>query len=484
MNQTLDGNKNVFWHYYFNLKSRLPLLFLLGLTIFLISSPFVKAQSHKRNNFKSTNANARDTINVKELGAKGDGISNDYKALKKATEIVNDKGSGIILFPPGNYYLANYNDSLHPALDLKFKNCSNVTVIGRKATINLNGRFNRSSASKHRKGFSFSDKNQIIPFYFVQCKNVFISGIEIDGNVDKMTRDKGVVEKGQGLITVMGCDSVKIENVFLHHSPSDGIYIGAGGNKLSRRVTIIRVRSFNNARQGLSITGLRDAHIYKCNFSYTGITQGDYGFHRPTAGVDIEPHKLYDSIKTGNIYFEKDTFTNNLGGQFLCTQPKLTSNITINDCTFRGIDSFSRYQVILAADSVILENSELKLGRGNVFPTWKATPGSNVRIINCVIESSLNGILSSSSDDRDSVFIMNNTFKFIGSTMTTYFPYLQTKNLVFLSNQVYIPSSAIKIKRYTSLVQHAILSKGNKFYSDQISIKPKVAYDKTRQVAD
>lgn len=453
------------------------IVFLLSALFFLFHTSSAPAQSSKftRNT---------DTINIKKLGAKGDGVSNDYKALKKATEIVNKKGRGIILFPPGNYYIANYTDSSHPDLDLKFKNCSNITIIGRKATINLNGRFNRSSASTHRKGFSYSDKNQIVPFYFLQCKNVFVSGIEIDGNVDQMTRDKGVVEKGQGLIMVMGCFNVRIEDVYLHHSPSDGIYIGAGGNQLSRKVTIVRARSFNNARQGLSITALRDGHISRCNFSYTGITEGDYGFHRPTAGVDIEPHKVYDNIKTGNIYFEKDTFVNNLGGQFLCTQPKLTSNIRINDCTFKGIDSFSRYQLILAADSVTLENSELKLGRGNVFPTWAATPGSHVKIINCIIESSLNGILSSSSDDRDSVFIKNNSFKFTGNTMTTYFPYLQTKNLVFLNNEVYIPSAVIKKNRFTSLIQHSILSKGNKYYSDQSSIRPKVAYDKTRRVED
>src|SRR5436305_2235308 len=120
------------------------------------------------------------------------------------------------------------------------------------------------------------------------------------------------------------------------------------------------VRSLNNARQGLSITGLRKAQIESCTFNNTGYT-GNYGFHRPAAGVDIEPTQIRDSIKTGDILFEDCHFENNLGGQFLCTSPALTSNVTIRNSVFTGVDSFSRYEVILAADSVLADNCSFNL---------------------------------------------------------------------------------------------------------------------------
>lgn len=261
-------------------------------------------------------------------------------------------------------------------------------------------------------------------------------------------------------------------------------YILGRQKKISTNCTLLNVRSFNNARVGLAITGLRGGLIRNCTFNNTGFT-GKYGFHRPASGVDIEQEQqLAGGVKTGNILFEECTLENNIGGQFICTSPQLTSNVTIRNCKFKGIDSFSRYQIILAADSVLIENSELDLGRGNLWPTWRPLPGSHVGVKNCVIKSSLQGIISSSNINRDSVWILNNKLIFTGDTLSSYFPYLQTKNLYFINNKIFIPAKNLQYKRYHSLVQNAIESRGNVFFSDSTNIKPRVAYTKTKLVAD
>jgi hypothetical protein len=215
----------------------------------------------------------------------------------------------------------------------------------------------------------------------------------------------------------------------------------------------------------------------------TGSTDGNYGRHSPAAGVDIEPNLV--SNKTGKIVLDSCYFEGNRGGQFLCTSPKTTSNIVLKNSQLIAKESKSNYQVILAADSVLVENCEMDLGKGNLWPTWKVLPGSNVTIVNCVIKSSNQGILSSSINEKDKVTITNTSLIFTGDTLKSYFPYLQTKNLSFLNNKIYIPSSSIKSKGgVTSLVQNALVSKGNKFYSETSATKPKVSYSGTREIKD
>ena len=49
------------------------------------------------------------------------------------------------------------------------------------------------------------------------------------------------------------------------------------------------VRSTRNGRQGMSIINACFGVFNGCEFSQTGKT-GNYGFHVPAAGMDIEPH--------------------------------------------------------------------------------------------------------------------------------------------------------------------------------------------------
>jgi hypothetical protein len=455
--------------------SRLALVIIASVSIVVLMS---WAEGTARQSFAPG-----DTINIMAFGAKGNGITNDYEAFRKVVELVNNNGGGIVLLPKGTYFLEKVNDedSIKQNFDLLFKDCNGVKIIGDSAVISVNGRFHRNLIRQTRR-FAFTKRNQIVPLYFRNCSDIEISGLVIDGNVDQMTRDKGVVEKGQGLITIRGCDRIILKDLVLHHGPSDGIYIGPA-KKNSTALEMENVKCLNNARQGISITGLRGGIVRNCTFSDTGFTGGEYGYHRPAAGVDIEPVKLHGGVKTGDILFEDCILENNYGGNFLCTSPSFTSNISIRKSRFKGTDAFSRYELILAADSVTVDSCDFDLGAGNIFPTWKPMPGSVVRITNNTIKSSLNGILSSSLFETDTVYIANNTFIFTGEVLTSYFPYLQTRNLKFENNKVFIPSKSIR-RKYTSLVQNAKLSKGNLFYSDSTYKKAKPSYQNTKEVRD
>ncbi|MFA6275993.1 MAG: glycosyl hydrolase family 28-related protein [Pedobacter sp.] len=419
-------------------------------------------------------------INVREYGAKGDGISNDYLALKKVVDKINKNKKGEVYFPPGNYFIDEYhnNDNIS---DLAFKDCNGLKIYGANAVISLKGNFNRSITKKSAK-HSFSSMSAIIPFMINNCKNVTIENLEINGNVDKMTRDKGVVETGGYLIYISESENVTLKNLFLHHAQTDGLVI-RGTKKPSFNIKASNVISSYNARQGMSIGYLTDGYFTNCKFINTGFSSGNYGNHAPSAGVDIEP-STGDSLKVKNVTFEGCEFSNNLGSQFVVSRPKLTQGIQLKNCVIDSKNSKSMYTLILAAKNILIANCEIKCGKGNIYTTWNGMPDGDVRIINSTIESSARGIVADASIQSKGISIENNTMKFTGNILTSYFPYLQNANVRFLNNRIFIPSKTWGVRKIQSLVQRAQQSSGNIFYSEDEKKMPKVSYQGVKIVND
>jgi hypothetical protein len=423
-------------------------------------------------------------LNVKDFGAKGDGISDDYNALIAASGAINKNGGGTLFFPRGTYYIKPYNTQQKKYPNIEFINCNGVNVIGDHAVISVNGNFKRTKdfeAGTHGNGNSYI--NEVIPLLFTNCKNVHVEGFEINGNVNLMTRDAHLAEGRAHLILLNGCEQVILNNLYLHHAQSDGVYI-TGKDKPTINVKMYDVVSSNNARQGMSITGLTGGEFTNCRFTNTGETQGSYGYHAPSAGVDIEP-RTYKDYKTGNIVFNKCTFDNNIGGQFICTSPSNTSNIVLKNCSIISNAKSSKYTMILSAVGVVVDSCTIDCMNGDIYAKGKAS-GSSVNILNCTIKSNFSGIRAISSEDVDTLNVNNN--KLICTAVSTgkayYFPYLIMKNLTFINNTIFIPSAIAASVKETSLIQNAIISQGNKFYSDKKNIKPVVSYKGTLNIKD
>ncbi|MEJ7677595.1 MAG: glycosyl hydrolase family 28-related protein [Segetibacter sp.] len=250
-------------------------------------------------------------ISIKQFGAKGDGITNDYPAFLAIAKYINRKGSGNIFIPKGIYYIGVFYNKVNENKDIEFTNCNNLKIIGDHATIILNGQFKRTADYRNKK-YWYSYARTIIPLSFNNCTNVEVEGLEINGNVSQITRDSNVVENQGYLLMLNNCENVEIKNMFLHHSQTDGIYI-IGTNSNSKNVNMSNVISANNGRQGMSVIGLLNGKFDHCQFINTGITGGVYGYHSPTAGVDIEPHP---ETVVEKILFLHCIFKNNKGGNF------------------------------------------------------------------------------------------------------------------------------------------------------------------------
>jgi hypothetical protein len=417
-------------------------------------------------------------LNVKSFGAKGDGVTDDYIAILKAVAELNKLGRGTLYFPKGTYQINRFHSVQTIVADITINNCNDVRIAGDNSVINVYGKFFRSSDRTKGK-FSYSNVSAIIPFTFRNCSGIVLENIEINGNVNRMTKDPSVVESGGHLLKFSSCSNVILRNVYVHHAQTDGIYI----NDKCRDFKFTNVVSTHNARQGMSVIELNAGYFRDCHYKFNGITEGKYGGHAPRSGVDVEPSMARRQV-VRDILFVKCTFAGNAGSQFICSQPKTTFNVKLDSCNIRSLQSKSQYQMILSANNTILQNSEIVLEKGNIYPLWEKFPGSSTSIINCKISGSEKGILAISNDRRNYVLIRGNNLVFTGVALTTYFPYLQAPNLAFLNNSIKLPAAVLRSGKPTSLIQGADVSSGNVFSTEKSNIRPKASYKGTKKVLD
>jgi hypothetical protein len=126
-------------------------------------------------------------VNIRVLGAKGNGISDDTKAIQAAVNLVGSSGGGTVYFPSGTYIVSS-------TIDLK----SNVDLI-------------------FAKGATIKISNSCTGFYSMfsikSVENVTISGMTYDGNYDRATYD--ISNNPEIAVYVVDSQNVRItDNVF------------------------------------------------------------------------------------------------------------------------------------------------------------------------------------------------------------------------------------------------------------------------------
>lgn len=310
-------------------------------------------------------------INVKDFGAKGDGQTNDYASIQKAIAELHRLRSGVLFFPKGNYRVNEVfrqNEKGHVLNNRShfvFTNLKNIGIRGEKGTvISIKGDFHKKAEweiKARNAGYSFT---QQISFVFNGCRNVVIEDLEINGNVDKMTRDK-IVTEGPSMGFLFGesindeNNEVMIRNVYVHHMATDGIcWKGKGGGLYMENVI-----SKNNGRCALSIVQGKNMRFLNCEFSETGQT-GKYESHSPNTGVDIE-NESYTLIE--NIYFKKCRFVKNKSTQFVATGfdgvgAGRTTNVHLDSCYFEEnvqAEEVPDRAVMITTDNSSITNSTI-----------------------------------------------------------------------------------------------------------------------------
>lgn len=303
------------------------------------------------------------SISVKNFGAKGDGRSDDYEALKAAATYICSHPGKTLIFPAGVYRIGRYKIEGGPRANkltnIIYDGCHNVTISGAGAKIDVEGAFHRPADYVGGGGrYHYSFSNEVSPFDFRNSSNFTLTGFELNGNADKATRDPGVVESSNDGVTTNNCSNYTISNVYAHHFLTDGIYIGASG-KADRNVTITGVTSTNNARDGMSLIQVRGIQVLNSTFKDNGRTGGRYGNHAPSAGIDVEPNAAPPraDVESGDVVIQKCQFEDNLGIQLVCNNANDVERIDVRQCAIKVLspDDYRIAFLVFPANGTVQE---------------------------------------------------------------------------------------------------------------------------------
>ena len=417
-------------------------------------------------------ASSQPVFNIRSFGAKADGISDDYPAFIALAKAVNKAGRAKVVIPEGRYFIAAFHTEDNDQNDIEFKQCSSIEIDAKNAIILVNGNFKRTVDRKTGR-HQFSKIRPVIPFSFKNCSNIIFNDLEIDGGVGQMTREPGIVESGSNLVRLFQCSHVSLNHLNLHHAETDALYIiGDSSVDIHADQCIFS----NNARQAMSVIGLVNGSFTGCQFINTGITGGAYGRHKPSDGVDIEPR-----YAVRDILFDHCIFSNNLGGQFVCTAPKYTSNINLKACTIDAGSSTRPFQLLLYANGLVVDDCSIDCGKGSIYATWKHGYDCVTEIRNCRIRSGAWGIYGLANDSSNCrINVHDNTLVNTADTVMVYFPCLKLPGLSFYNNTVKFEQAKVLLSKdgFTSVVEGNGRIEGNTFEAAFGTLKPSVSFRK------
>jgi hypothetical protein len=235
-------------------------------------------------------ARAKDVVDVRAFGAKGDGKTDDTAAMQAAL----DAGAGRTVVVPRGTYLVLADGHRDGGRGGLVPRSGTRLVLAPDAV--LKAKPTRSS--------------DYIVVRLEGVSHVVIKGGTIQGDRDTHLGRDG--EWGFG-VGIFGASDVLLEDLTVRDCWGDGVFIEEGQPGFSvmpRRITLRRVRATNNRRQGLSILGVEGLTVVDSIFERTAGTP-------PSAGVDIEPDGA--GHRVSNVTFRNCIFRNNAGCGFVAS---------------------------------------------------------------------------------------------------------------------------------------------------------------------
>lgn len=306
-----------------------------------------------------------DTINVKDFGAKGNGIDDDGNSFQ--TAINSLKKDGILLLPEGNYLIKR-------TLNVK----SNITIVGKGNKTKLQYRWPKFSVAK----------KLLYGFLLTEASNVTFKNFHIDGGasnynqviLDDRNNQTWDVDGAYHLFFIKPKSDFAVSNVYfesleLSNSFFDAIHTYARPDdpepKYKTKNVFVNNCVFRSIGcHGIGVGLINNMTVESCSFRKVGLMKmlnSGYG-----SGMAVDASGGSENIKILNnsvdgaaAGFKTETHENN-GGRYLTSR-----NITIANNTIKNLYSGSDYKI---------------------FYGIKAN-GINIVVKNNIIESFSHGIL-------------------------------------------------------------------------------------------
>lgn len=258
------------------------------------------------------------TILLKQFGAIGDNLTNEYDILQK-----------FFNYESKNYVVNNGNFCTLSDINLKFSNCQ---IKFENATIRFL-------------------PNASIKYYIMNCYNlhdILFDNIHLIGDKEEHTGTEG--EWGHCL-NVTDSYNITIKNSIFENAWGDGIYLGLEFTKIPlnevKNLTVDNCKILNSSRNGISVCTGKNVTIKNCYIEGTNRTN-------PKTGINIEPeHENMSNAYLENLIIDNVNLNkNSYGISIIGNNYDITANIT-NCKVYNAITGFAINKLLSMSKSII-----------------------------------------------------------------------------------------------------------------------------------
>lgn len=192
--------------------------------------------------------------NVKDYGAKGDGVNLDSKAINKAIEKAAEQGGGTVYIPGGKYLSGSVRLKSHISLFID----QGATIIAAPVTAENNyNQEEESISTKYQDSGHSHWKNSLIWAYDMEDISIVGSGL-IDGRNLYADWVKGSTMNANKAISMYRCKNVTIRDISILHGGWFAILATGVDN-----FTLDNVKMDTN-RDGVDIDCCKNVHVSNC----------------------------------------------------------------------------------------------------------------------------------------------------------------------------------------------------------------------------
>ena len=272
-------------------------------------------------------------LNVKQVGAKGDGVTDDTARLQIALN-----NAHYIYIPDGTYMVdAVATSKFDTTAGLVVRSNSDITI----------------SENAILKVIPNSVEWYSV-FHLYHVENIKISGGKIIGDRDNHTYGSGTDEWGAG-IKCINAEDVTIRDIEISKCTGDGIEIGSfTGGETNKNITIDNCTIDNVRRNGISIEVGDNFRIVNTNITnINGVA--------PQFGIDIEPNN-YINEQITNVLVDKCYIADNTKGGIDIWR---ADNVTVTNSYFKIYKDTLPVSTIASASTS--QDNENIIVEGNTF---------------------------------------------------------------------------------------------------------------------
>lgn len=167
------------------------------------------------------------SINVKDRGARGNGVDDDWEIIQRSIDEVINKGGGTVFLPKGIYAIYGKSIAIWGSnVQLKGEGATNTSIVKKGEVgyfgecIDICGKIN---GYQYYGEFGQGDYN-IIRFYrgkTIKSNNIKISGLKISTDLNKNVK-KRIVANNLGIIN---STNVSVMNCIIENAPQSNVAI-------------------------------------------------------------------------------------------------------------------------------------------------------------------------------------------------------------------------------------------------------------------